>query len=379
MSEQNIVAAPVQRAERITNLDAVRGIAVLGILVMNAVSYGLPEAAYFNLDAAGSGSLLDWAIGVGGEIFVDQKMMALFSLLFGAGVVIFADRADAKGNSSRWLSLWRNVLLFGIGVLHAIVWEGDILTVYALCSPIVLVLRNRNPRALMTVGVGAVLFSALLAVLIQPSIPADGVGLGTYWFVDGGPIGDAAGLFLISDFFLRAFGMMLIGVALYRFGIVQGTKPADYYRRMARIGFGVGFPLAVAGVVLQFAADFSPRVAVIGEVPNTIATIPLAFGYLALIALWNQRPDTIWHDRVRSVGKMALTNYLTQTIIGIVVLRVILDRGDLNRTGIAVFILFVWAAQILWSRLWLRHFQFGPFEWAWRVATYRRFQPIRRP
>ena len=220
MTNQNTTATPVKRAERITNLDTVRGIAVLGILVMNAVSYGLPEAAYFNLDAAGSSSWLDWTIGVAGEIFVDQKTMALFSLLFGAGVVIFADRADAKGNSSRWLSLWRNVLLFGIGLLHAIIWEGDILTVYALCSPIILALRSRNPRTLMAVGAGAVLFSALLAVLVQPSIPADGAGLGTYWFVDGGPIGDAAGLFLISDFFLRAFGMMLIGVALYRFGIV---------------------------------------------------------------------------------------------------------------------------------------------------------------
>jgi len=213
---------------------------------------------------------------------------------------------------------------------------------------------------------------------VQPWVPADGAGLGTYWFVDGGPIGDAVGLFLISDFFLRAFGMMLVGVALYRFEIVQGLKPAAYYRRMARIGLGVGLPIAVAGVVAQFAADFSPGIAVIGEAPNTVATIPIAFGYLALIALWNQRPETIWHKRMRSVGKMALTNYLAQTVIGIVVLRAILDRGDLSRTGIAVFIVVLWAVQVLWSRSWLRHFRFGPLEWVWRVATYRRFQPIRR-
>ena len=144
--------APTVSTGRITNLDTVRGVATLGILVMNAVSYGLPEAAYFNLDAAGSDTWLDWIVGVAGEILVDQKTMALFSLLFGAGIVVFADRAEAKGNRPVRLSLWRNLLLLAIGLGHTVLWEGDILVVYALCSPVLLALRKRSPRLLLTLG-----------------------------------------------------------------------------------------------------------------------------------------------------------------------------------------------------------------------------------
>jgi uncharacterized protein len=369
---------PIANGERITNLDSVRGFATLGILVMNAVSFGLPEAAYFNLAAAGSVRALDWLIGILGEIFVDQKTMALFSLLFGAGIVVFADRAAAKGRRAVRLSLWRNLLLLGIGLLHSLLWDGDILVVYALCSPVLLAVRRCGARGLMITGAALVVSSAAWAVLAQAQIPAGGDGLGSYWFVDGGPIGDTAGLFLVGDFFLRSLGMMLIGVALYRLGIVQGTRPPAYYRRMMCLGFGVGFPLAAAGVVCQVALDFSPDIALLGAAPNTLATIPIAMGYLGLIALWNQQPTTVLHERVRAVGRMALTNYLTQTLLGIVVLSTVFDSGEATRSGITVFILSVWLAQLLWSKAWLARFRLGPFEWAWRCATYGRFQMIRR-
>ena len=122
------------------HLDTVRGIATLGILVMNAVSFGLPQPAYFNLDYAGSDTALDWIVGVLGEVFVDQKTMAMFSMLFGAGIVVFADRAAAKGRRANWLSLWRNTLLLGIGLVHAVFWFGDVLMLYAICSPVLLLL-----------------------------------------------------------------------------------------------------------------------------------------------------------------------------------------------------------------------------------------------
>jgi uncharacterized protein len=368
----------ITRAERITNLDTVRGVATLGILVMNAVSFALPEAAYFNLDAAGSDTWLDMFIGVAGEIFIDQKTMALFSLLFGVGVVVFAERAEAKGRHATRLSLWRNVLLLVMGVAHSLVWDGDILSVYAICSVVLLMVYKRSPRALLVAGVALVLSSAVFAAIAQTQIDASGDGLGTYWFVDGGPIGDAAGLFLISDFFLRALGMMLVGVALFRFEIVQGQRPASYYRRMVRLGLGVGLPIAAAGVALQFSFDWGPEISLIGEAPNTLATIPVALGYLGLITLWNQREDTAVHHRVRAVGRMALTNYLAHTALGITLFRLILDRGDASRTAIAAFIVCVWAVQLWWSTQWLQRFRFGPLEWAWRCATYRSLQPLRR-
>ncbi len=379
MTEQatNIGTAPVAAANRITNLDSVRGVATLGILVMNAVSFGLVDAAYFNLDAGGSDTWLDWVVGVAGEIFVDQKTMALFSMLFGAGIVLFADRAEVKGKGPTVLSLWRNTLLLLIGLIHGLLWEGDILFVYAICSPVLLAMRKLRPKILLGAGTSLVLSSALLAVITQPFVPSDGTGLGTYW-IPGGELGDAVGLFLVSDFFLRALGMMLIGVGLYRLDVMQGGRDPQFYRRLILWGLGIGLPIAAGGVWWQWSSDFSNSIAVIGEAPNTIATIPIALAYLGLITLWNQRAETALHRRVRAVGRMALTNYLMQTVFGIIVLRVLLDRGELGRTGIAVFVLAVWALQLLWSEPWLKRFRFGPFEWLWRAATYGRFSPLRR-
>jgi uncharacterized protein len=188
-----------------------------------------------------------------------------------------------------------------------LLWEGDVLRVYALCAPLILVLRKVPPRWLLGVGSTLVLASALVAVGAQRDVPPDGAGLGTFWFVGGGEIGDSVGVFLLADFFLRSAGMMLIGVALYRLGIVQGQRSPELYRRMARYGLGIGLPLAVAGVVLQIVDGFSPRIAIVGEVPNTLATIPVTLGYLGLASLWNRRPATPAHHRTRAVGRMALT------------------------------------------------------------------------
>ena len=363
-------------SERITNLDTVRGVATLGILAMNGVSYGLPDAAYSNLEAAGSSTRLDWIVGVLGEILVDQKSMALFSLLFGAGIVMFADRAEAKGRRPVWLSLWRNLLLLGLGIAHTSIWDGDILTVYALCSPLLLLLRKRSARTLLIVGSTLVLSSAGLSVLTQLAADVTAAELGSFWFVDGGPLGNTVGVFVISDFFLRALGMMLIGVALYRLGVVQGTRTPELYRRMVCWGFGIGVPLTVLGVVVQVDGEWGVDTALIGLAPNTVATIPMTLGYLGLITLWDQHGETAVHERVRAVGRMALTNYLTQTIIGIVVLRVVFDRGQFGRAAIFGFVVAVWVLQLAWSKLWLDRFGFGPVEWLWRVATYRRWQAI---
>ncbi|MGI9597199.1 MAG: DUF418 domain-containing protein, partial [Acidimicrobiales bacterium] len=371
-------AAPVAGNERITNLDTVRGVATLGILIMNAVSFGLPDPAYFNIDAAGSDRTIDRIVGILGEIFVDQKTMALFSLLFGAGIVVFADRAEAKGYRATPLSLWRNLLLLGIGLAHSMLWEGDILTVYALCAPALLLLRKQSPRLLLVVGTSLVLSSAVVAAMAQTTVDPNGAGLGDYWFLDRGGMGDGVGLFLLFDFFARALGMMLIGVALYRLDIVQGNRDSGFYRRMAFVGLGVGLPIAASGIAWQLAADFSPDIAVISQAPNTVATIPVALGYLGLITLWNRSRETGLHLRVRAVGRMALTNYLAHSIIGVTVLRVIFDRGQFGRATIAGFVVSVWVLQLLWSKPWLQRFAFGPFEWAWRCATYRKLQPIRR-
>ncbi len=378
MSTSQQTVAPVSSSERITNLDAVRGVAVLGILVMNAVSFGLPTPAYFNLSAGGSETALDWVIGIAGEIFVDQKTMGLFSMLFGAGIVLFADRAAMKSERPGWLALWRNALLLLIGFVHGLLWVGDVLIVYAICSPFLIWVRRFGTRPLLVGGVALVLWSAVVAIIVQPMVPSSGEGLGDFWLVDGSSMSDAVGLFLLNDFFSRSLGMMMIGVALYRLGVFHGDGSSAQSRRFVQLGLGVGLPLAASGVLIQYLFDFGPEVAIIGEVPNTLATIPLSLAYLTLIIRWNQRSTSWLHRRIRAAGRMALTNYLTQTLIGFAVLRWALDGYDLTRTGIAAFIIAVWVVQLAWSAPWLARFRYGPAEWLWRSATYRAFQPLRR-
>ncbi len=362
---------------RITNLDTVRGVAVLGILLMNAVSYGLGTSGYFNLDAAGSETWLDWLIGGFGEIFADQKFMGLFSLLFGAGIVLFADRVEAKGGRPVALSLWRNLLLLGIGLLHSLLWDGDVLVIYAVAAPFLIMMRKLAPRTLLIAGTAIVMLSPISAAIAQSSIDATGDGLGDYWGIPG-DISDPVGVFLILDFFCRALGMMLIGVALHRTGVVTGEKSDGFYRRTALIGLGVGLPLSAAGLAWVAASDFSADVALVGTIPNTFATIPVVLGYLSLITLWNRRDSEPSRVRMQYVGRMALTNYISQTVIGVTVLTWLLGDADLTRTMIAGFILAVWVLQLWWSQEWLRRFRYGPLEWAWRCATYRSWQPIRR-
>ena len=171
---------------------------------------------------------------------------------------------------------------------------------------------------------------------------------------------------------------MLIGVALYRSGFISGKSDRALYLKTIRWGLGIGLPLAIAGVLWQALANYDTEVAIIGQLPNTVATIPLALAFLSIISLWDRRPSTPIHDRVRSVGQMAFTNYLTQTVFGVVVLSAIFDKDDLGRGGVALFILCVWCIQLIWSKLWLAHFRFGPAEWVWRTMTYRKYQPLRR-
>ncbi|MEM9202317.1 MAG: DUF418 domain-containing protein [Actinomycetota bacterium] len=370
-------ATPISRAERITNLDTIRGVATLGILVMNAVSFGLPGPAYFNLDYAGSNTWLDWTVGVLGEVFIDQKTMALFSMLFGAGIVVFADRAAAKGRRANWLSLWRNTLLLVIGLIHAAFWVGDVLTLYAICSPVLLLLRKRSARTLFIIGGACIALSALTMAVMQSEIdPA--TDLGDYWLDENVAQSSDVEFAFIVDFAMRALGAMLIGVGLFRAEVFQGLRPAAFYRRLAAISFGIGLPLSILGVVIHSVNDWSGDVALIGAVPNILATVPMALGYIGVITLWNQRRDTWVHERFRAVGRMALTNYLTQTMMGLLVLDVWIGVGELGRAQIFVFILIVWVIQLTWSKPWLERFRFGPFEWLWRVATYRKLQPIRR-
>ena len=372
---------PVAESKRITSLDLIRGVSVLGILLMNAVHFKFGIVPYLNISAGGSETWLDWTVAVFGEIFIDQKFMGLFSLLFGAGVMLFIERAAARGGRAVLLNLWRNALLLLIGFLHMSLWEGDILVVYAISSLFLVAMRNLASRTLVVIG--AVLFLVPVAsdILLQSIANATDATLAGVWTAPGAEIDDTDRLLALGSLFnygMRGLGMIIMGAGLYRLGFMNGDMSPSTYRRVAIVGTGIGLPLAALGVVFVAVNDFSNGVAFIGNTPNNLGVIPASLGYMSLIILWNQRPDNWMKRRLRSVGRMALTNYLTQTVLGVLILTVLLGDATVNRSGVLLFVLAVWALQFWWSETWLARFRFGPAEWLWRVATYRRWQPIRR-
>ena len=379
-NSQTADSGPVRESARITSLDLIRGVAVLGILLMNAVSFKFGPAPYFNLSAGGSETWLDWTVGIVGEIFVDQKFMGLFSLLFGAGMILFIDRASRRGRRAVILNMWRNALLLLIGILHSILWYGDVLVAYAIASFFLIALRKLSNRALISLGVVVFALSIPCSLLAQYIAGADDSSLSGLWTPGEIPTQDAIVIPFLLGYFLRALGLILVGAGLYRTGFMNGGLPARTYRLTAIVGIAVGLPLAAAGVLITALNDYSGEIAFIGQIPNTLGTIPASLGYMSVIILWNNRADNRLKRRLRSVGRMALTNYLTQTIIGVIVLTVLLsDVGFVNRAAVLLFAFAVWALQAWWSQAWLSRFLYGPAEWLWRVATYRSGQPLRRP
>ena len=313
-----------------------------------------------------------------GEVFVDQKFMGLFSLLFGAGMILFIDRASRSGRRAVVLNLWRNALLPLIGLLHSLVWEGDVLMAYALSSVFLIALRKLPNWALISLGIAVFALSVATALLTQQVADTTSASLAGLW--TAGEISDQEpiGILFIRGFFLRVLGLILVGAGLYRTGFMNGGLPARTYRLAAVVGLAVGLPLA-AGVIITAANDYSREVAFISQVPNTLGTIPSSLGYMSLIILWDKRSDNRLKQRLRAVGRMALTNYLAQTALGVLVLTTLLGDVDfVNRGAILVFVLAVWALQMWWSQAWLSRFLFGPMEWLWRVGTYRSGQPLRR-
>ena len=162
---------PVAETARIDAIDVLRGVALLGILLMNIQSFAMPQAAYFNPTAYGDLEGANLYVWVAGRMLADQKFMAIFSMLFGAGIVLMAGRADARGDA-RQVHYRRMGWLLVIGLLHAhLLWSGDILFLYAVCGMLVYPLRRQPPGRLLALGAGLLAVGSAYSIASGVSFP----------------------------------------------------------------------------------------------------------------------------------------------------------------------------------------------------------------
>lgn len=426
--------AAVPPPDRLIALDVVRGVAVLGILAMNIVSIGLPGAARLNPFVAGgfdgANRLLWWA----GYLFFDEKMIAVFSMLFGAGLVLQADRVTQNGRSPARLFYRRVGVLLLFGLVHAyLVWDGDILVTYALCGMLVFPLRRLSPRVLLALGT-TVMLMAIPPGLVVAKIFGDArasaqlVEFRTRDGVASSPEERAAARdwqeirrafqptpteladvldearsegyvahvrrkapearSVQTELFFSAFlwlvgGRMLIGMALMKLGVFAGHRSRRFYAGLAIAGYAVGLPLVAQCGEWLVARQFDP-VAIFGGglLWNSYAGMFVALGHIGLVisvAKAGWWPPLI--ARLAATGRMAFSNYLAQSLIctalfcgwglGLV--------GRLDRVALYLVMLGIWSAQLIYSPWWLARFRFGPAEWLWRSLTYGRGQPFRLP
>lgn len=406
------VAAPVSPSARVESIDVVRGFALLGILLLNILGFALPFRAYFDPSVDGAVSGIDFGVYSGVELFAEGAMRALFSMLFGAGVVILAtgERAKSAGVYYR-----RQLLLLAFGLFDAflLLWVGDILVAYALAGLVLYLCRNWQPRALVASAVLVFLYLAtisgsLFVALSIPSFTDDPAALETWrqtkatfvpteatlaaersTFEGAYPVAFAAnagavlavyaqGLPLVV--FWDALACMLLGMALYKTGVLQGRRTLRFYVVLAICGFCVGLAINAFEVTMKVASGFDLRWVSGASVPtNDIGRVSMALGYAALVMIVCSRG---WLARVRyglaAAGRMALSNYILQSTFGLVLFH---EFGlglwnDLARSELYVIVFAQWAVMIEFSIWWLRRFRFGPLEWLWRSLTYGRFQPM---
>lgn len=403
---------------RHVTLDAMRGFAVLGILAMNIIGFSMPEWAYVTPNAYSGETIADQIAWFFSFVFIDGKMRGLFSLLFGASMMLIIERADAKGESAAKVHYSRMFWLALFGLAHYFfIWFGDILFLYASVGCLAFLFRNWEPRrlikwALIIFGLGFLLwglqFGGLQAIQYFASQPgADPDLIKQYQEIRSNPDfnfdivnqlalhrGDYAGIVAdkLADWF-APFGLvvqtvtetlplMMLGMAMKKNGFLTGEwAQADYLRWAKKMLVpGIALTVMIGAALIYSYHDAIASLATMfvwGSIPRLMMTI----GYAALLVMLATRfSGTNFITRVAAAGQAAFTNYLGTSIamttifygygFGLF--------GYVNRVEVWAFVIGAWVVMLLWSKPWLERFRYGPLEWLWRSLARTQVQPMRR-
>ena len=409
--------APAKSTERILGLDFIRGIAVLGILAANIVAFGQPWSAYIWPDAflSGHDSTAEW-MWVAQFTLIDGKMRGLFTLLFGAGMALFMERAWARG-ATRWLQVRRLAWLLVFGLLHFFfIWRGDILTLYALGGFGGLLFLRASAKALMAMGIGGYLFGSLFYIAT----------MGSAYFIVETPLGQQEGMeeavenfavaktealdedalevpimqegnyfdfvahnfthasditFTLFLFVFETLPLMLIGMAMYRFGWLSPGGSAGKRRAWGWSLLLVGGALSLLMALWVKANGFTywgtmSALTSFSMLPRLLMILALA----VLLAQWGATANGWLAERLSFAGRAAFTNYVGTSVLMMLIFHPWAGGlwGELTRPELYIVVALGWAVMLAWSKPWLERYRYGPLEWLWRSLTYWKRVPLKR-
>jgi uncharacterized protein len=404
--------------ERFLALDAMRGIAVMGILAMNIIAFAMPEPAYLNPMAWGQESAADlyaWAVGF---VLVESKMRGLFSLLFGASMLLVYTRAEEANGNGGEVHVRRMVWLLVFGLIHCfLIWFGDILALYALCGLAAIGLLRASPSTRLKIGIGLLTLNTLIYMLVavffhvfSASAAGDPAMASEYRdfiseFGGAGPgpmmemVNTMRGSYarIVADrvtndlwgpavlFFAsgaETIGLFAIGMWLFGNGFLTGTWAMAEYRRWAVIGYAIGLPPLIALTVWCFASGMDTitlmAVSVGWSVPFRIAVM-IGHASLAMMLIKTFAGTPIM-ARIAATGRVAFTNYIGTSIVMTTVFYGygLGLYGHLSRIEAYALCVPAWAVMLLWSKPWLDRYGYGPLEWAWRSLARGQLQIMRK-
>lgn len=422
---------PVSAKSRIQSIDTLRGVALLGILLMNIIAFANPFAAYLipTTDSADSG--LNLATFMTMDIFVEGSMRAIFSMLFGAGMLIFLKKPEADPGIVKNLFYRRTLLLvvFGLFNAYVLLWVGDILYAYGMTGFVLYLFRDLPAKRLAKCS-GAILLllaivhtsgyygaSSLGAAVDEINALPAGTALSAEqeevledWdtfleqqfispelveqqrqqlrsgylsnFIALAPVNlILQTIGFIGNAFWDALSMMLLGMALFKWGLLDGSRSVKIYGSMTLFGLGVGLPLNTWETVTFVSSGFELQWSAFNRPTYDLGRLSLALGYIGLVMLVCKLDlFKSLQSALAKVGQMALTNYLSHSLIcNFIFMGWGLGlAGELQRVEIYYVVFGIWGFQLIFSPLWLRYYRFGPAEWLWRSLTYGQRQPLRQ-
>lgn len=385
---------------RIESLDILRGVALLGILLMNIQAFSMPFAAYSNPTLYGDLTGINLVVWQLSDILANGKFITIFSMLFGAGICIFIDNAQKNYGFYKLLHYRRSLILLAFGLLHSyFLWFGDILFNYGLCALFLIFFIHIRPYylcAIATIILLLLLCSFVFFGFVLPYLPPEELAIilqvwapnneqlqATVLAYQGTWSQQMSARITMTNMMhtdnlaivmMLTFSMMLLGIAFFRWKILSAQRSVRFYINLIFFGFSIGLPLTYYANLYSFNHQWQLSATMGVSMPmHLIANIAMALAYIGIIMLAVQRQwFATLQQKLTAVGRMALTNYIFHTLVCTFIFYGfgLGLYGQVERGEQLLLVLLIWAIQLWLSPIWLKKYRMGPLERVWRTLTY---------